>query len=268
MEGVLLQAQASRHGDKVFFCWRGHRHWVSDAAWLAENGFSWPADVQEVSPTLLEAFLPARNAPRSWGEGEWRNPPKISTSVMREICVSRLHGSGIEIGAGASPMPVPLSCDVRYVDKYDQDGLRKAVYEGQIVSDLIAPDIVASFEDLSVIADDSIDFVVTCHVIEHTWDPIGSMVGAWRKLKPGGSLVLVVPEMTRTFDQRRPLTRLDHLVEDYRNPDPTRLRDQHHFREFYSNAFQFQLSNTKQLGEQGGGSLPDPLSHVDLRHLR
>jgi hypothetical protein len=236
-EGVLLQSPGSRHGDKVFFCWRGRRHWVSDAAWLPENGFSWPVDVQQVSPGILDAFLPARNAPRSWGEREWRSPTTHNTSVMREICVSRLRGRGIEIGAGASPMPVPLFCDVQYVDMYDEDGLRKEVYAGQVASDLIAPDIVAPFEDLSVVPDSSVDFVVTCHVIEHSRDPIGSIAGAWRKLKTDGSLVLVVPEMTRTFDRDRALTPLDHLIEDYYAPDPTRLRDQDHFREFYSKAF-------------------------------
>ena len=236
-EGVILHAPDSRHGGKVFFCRRGLRHWITDASWLAENDFVWPTDVQKVDPPVLDAFLPGRNAARRWSRTEWKNPPRDNTLVMREISVSRLSGRGIEIGAGANPMPVPLNCTVRYADVYDADELRNQAYEGQILSDLIAPDIVASFEDLTAVPDNSINFVVTCHVIEHTWDPIGSMVGAWRKLRPGGSLVLVVPEITRTFDRHRRLTELDHLIEDYRNPDPTRVRDQEHFQEFYAKAF-------------------------------
>ena len=99
------------------------------------------------------------------------------------------------------------------------------------------PEIQAKFEDLSVIPDGSLDFVVSCHVIEHTRDPIGTIAGAWRKLRPGGSVVLVVPEMTRTFDKHRALTPLSHMVEDYRSVDPERLRDQAHFQEFYKKAF-------------------------------
>jgi hypothetical protein len=77
-----------------------------------------------------------------------------------------------------------------------------------------------------------VDFVVACHVIEHTTDPIGAIKGAWRKLRPGGSIVLVVPDMTRTFDRHRPVTSLRHMILDHEKPD--RMRDQEHFKEFYS----------------------------------
>jgi SAM-dependent methyltransferase len=185
----------------------------------------------------LDAFLLGRNAPRTWTETAWHFPLRTNYLAMREIAVSRLGGNGIEIGAGASPLPIPLRCHVRYVDLYDSEGLRQKTYIGHVITEIIEPDILAPFEDLAVVRDSSVDFVATCHVIEHTRDPIGAIAGAWRKLRPGGQIVLVVPEITRTFDRDRRLTTLDHLVEDYLHPDQLRLRDQEHFREFYSLAF-------------------------------
>jgi SAM-dependent methyltransferase len=237
LPGELLQSKASRHGHKIFYCKDGYRHWITDPAWIAENGFAWPADLREVSEDQIEALRVAQPAPRTWSEADRRVPPLHSTISMREIAVSQLKGTGIEVGAGTNPMPLPLHSQVRYVDLYDIEDLKREAYDGQASNDFVVPEIKAQFENLSIIPDSSLDFVVACHVIEHTRDPIGTIAGAWRKLRPGGSIVLVVPEMTRTFDRDRALTPLAHLVEDYRDPDLTRLRDQAHFQEFYEKAF-------------------------------
>lgn len=135
-------------------------------------------------------------------------------------------------------MPLPLDCKVRYVDIFDTSQLIDNFYEGQAVSDILEPDIVATFEDLTPIAPRSIDFVVACHVIEHTTDPIGAISRAWTKLRPGGSIVLVIPEITRTFDRSRELTSLEHLVKDFRDEAGRRERDKLHFQEFYLKAFE------------------------------
>ena len=180
--GALLQAPGSRHGDKVFFCRVGHRHWVADTGWFHDNDYRWPEDVHQVAPEVLDSFLPGRSAPRVWEEAAWRDPPRHSSLKMREVAVSRLHGSGIEVGAGASPLPVPLSCKVRYVDVFNAEELRRQIYAGQALADLIVPDIIAPFENLTPIPDGTLDFVVACHVIEHTRNPIGAIADAWRKI--------------------------------------------------------------------------------------
>jgi SAM-dependent methyltransferase len=146
--------------------------------------------------------------------------------------VSDLRGAGIEVGAGANPMPLPFSCSVRFVDFYDKSGLEENSYDGQHLNDIVRPDIVGTFEDLSGVQDDSLDFVVACHVIEHTRDPIGAIYNSYRKLRKGGTIALVIPDMTRTFDRDRERTQLSHLIDDFRAPD--RERDAAHFREFYS----------------------------------
>jgi hypothetical protein len=235
MTGVLLRSQGSRFGERVFFCADGHRHWVMDAEWLAQHGFRWPDDVQDVPEAVLEAFRPGRNAPRQWSPADRATPRATNVLVMREIMLSGLTGQGLEFGAGAAPMPVPLACRMRYADVFTIEQLRASSYEGQAPQDLVVPDLVASFEELEGVPAHSLDFIVGSHVIEHTSDPIGALIRGAAKLRPGGSIALAVPDMNRTFDRARPVTPLAHLIADFEAP--SRARDEENFREFYSLAF-------------------------------
>ena len=61
----------------------------------------------------------------------------------------------------------------------------------------------------------SLDFVISAHVIEHLFDPLRAIESALQVLRPGGTLLLVAPEMTRTWDRARPPTPLGHVIADY-----------------------------------------------------
>lgn len=68
--------------------------------------------------------------------------------------------------------------------------------------------------DLPEIGDGTYDAVIQSHVIEHLANPLRALA-AWRRvLRHGGELVMVVPHKEGTFDHRRPLTTLEHLVDD------------------------------------------------------
>ena len=59
------------------------------------------------------------------------------------------------------------------------------------------------------------DFLVSSHCLEHLANPISALKG-WRSvLNDGGDLIIVVPCAADTFDWKRPITTLDHLVSDY-----------------------------------------------------
>jgi SAM-dependent methyltransferase len=64
------------------------------------------------------------------------------------------------------------------------------------------------------VASHAYDAVLASHVVEHLADPVGA-VREWRRvLKPGGLLLLVVPHRDHTFDHRRPVTEVQHLLAD------------------------------------------------------
>lgn len=61
------------------------------------------------------------------------------------------------------------------------------------------------------------DFVLSSHVLEHIANPVLALMQWNRILKNQGFLVMVVPNGSKTFDHKRPVTTLTHLVEDYKN---------------------------------------------------
>ena len=65
--------------------------------------------------------------------------------------------------------------------------------------------------------------------------PLRALEQVYRKLKPGGRLVLVVPDMRRMFDCHRALTPLEHFIADYR--EPSAERDRQHYLEFFSKVY-------------------------------
>ena len=65
------------------------------------------------------------------------------------------------------------------------------------------------------IASASYDFVLSSHILEHCANPIQAL-SEWRRLlRDNGLLVLVLPDKRFTFDHRRPVTSLEHLIADF-----------------------------------------------------
>jgi ADP-heptose:LPS heptosyltransferase/predicted SAM-dependent methyltransferase len=56
-----------------------------------------------------------------------------------------------------------------------------------------AADIAAQADDLSMFADESMDFVFSSHVLEHMEDPAKTLSEWWRVIRPGGYLALYLP---------------------------------------------------------------------------
>ena len=59
------------------------------------------------------------------------------------------------------------------------------------------------------------DVVLSSHTLEHSANPLRALAEWRRVLRLGGTLVLVLPHKEGTFDRMRPVTSLEHLVEDY-----------------------------------------------------
>jgi SAM-dependent methyltransferase len=69
--------------------------------------------------------------------------------------------------------------------------------------------------DLRLISNESYDFVLSSHSLEHVANPLKALYEWRRVLKKGGVLLICLPEKHRSFDHRRPVTEFSHLVKDY-----------------------------------------------------
>lgn len=61
----------------------------------------------------------------------------------------------------------------------------------------------------------SYNFVLSSHALEHTANPILALSEWIRLLKDHGTLALIVPHKDGTFDHKRPVTTIEHLIEDF-----------------------------------------------------
>lgn len=151
----------------------------------------------------------------------------ISLAVRRRFA-SHLSGTGVEIGPGHVPFPVPPDVIVRYVDRWEP-GVNESLFPelGQAAG-FPKPDIVANLDldRLSTLAEGSQDFVIASHVLEHLANPIAMLVEIHRVLREDGLLILLLPDRHKTFDRERAPTPLSHLVDEFQR-DVTEVDDAH-----------------------------------------
>lgn len=74
---------------------------------------------------------------------------------------------------------------------------------------------IAEATDLGAIAPDSCDFVLASHTLEHVANPLRAAAEWLRVLNEEGALALVLPHKDGTFDHRRPVTTLAHMIRDF-----------------------------------------------------
>ena len=76
---------------------------------------------------------------------------------------------------------------------------------------------VQEAQNLKKISDNSYDFVISSHCLEHCANPIAALKEWKRVLKPNGHILILVPNKEYTFDHGRKVTNFEHLKEDYNN---------------------------------------------------
>src|SRR6185369_2946929 len=74
---------------------------------------------------------------------------------------------------------------------------------------------ILEITDLKPIMSDFYDFVISSHALEHTSNPLKALLEMRRVLKVGGILILVLPHKEGTFDHRRQVSTIEHLIDDY-----------------------------------------------------
>lgn len=148
--------------------------------------------------------------------GAGRDGPAIRDPldpVRRELSAEHLRGDGLEIGALHRPLWVSEQARVRYLDRLDIDQLA-GHYPEIDRAEMTPVDIVDDGETLASIEDDSLDFIIANHQLEHCENPLGSLRTHLCKVKTGGVLYYAIPDRRYTFDAERELVDFDHLVRD------------------------------------------------------
>lgn len=185
------------------------------------------------------------------------DPSTTALAVPRRLVAAAfLAGKGLEIGALHNPLPLPETAQARYVDRLDKPGLYEH-YPELRQFDLVPVDVIDDGERLTTIDDESEDFVIANHFLEHCEDPLTTLENLLRVVRPGGSIFMAVPDKRRTFDRDRTITPLEHLLDDrHRGADRSRG---HHYREWVTLV-------EPHFGRYGAGT-PEPVIAARIAEL-
>jgi SAM-dependent methyltransferase len=157
------------------------------------------------------------------------DPADDVNPAIRGLLTRFLIGAGVELGPGHHPMPMLFpDVTVRYVDRWDPEQNRALFPDVTDGSTFTTPDVIANLDvdRLSALADQSQDFVVASHLLEHLANPLAQLEDMHRVLKRGGVALIFLPDRRYTFDRKRLPTPLEHLIADYRD-HVTVVSDEH-----------------------------------------
>jgi len=125
-----------------------------------------------------------------------------------------LSGNGIEIGAMEFPLRVRKGVKVKYLDRISREK-QLEIFPNYKLNDLVKVDIIDNGELLKTIPNESQDFVIANHFIEHCENPFLTIENILRVLKHAGHVFMAIPNKDYTFDKNRKITSIKHLLKDY-----------------------------------------------------
>jgi SAM-dependent methyltransferase len=172
--------------------------------------------------------------PSGGSQGSY-DPIPMSTSGFRGGLTRHLVGSGIEVGPGHVPLVESNPwLTVRYLDRWEPDRNAELFPELEGAT-FPEPDLVVDLnrDALGPLPSMSEDFIVCSHVLEHLANPLRAIDDFHRVLRPGGTLLILLPDRRRTFDKDRFPTALEHIVADFEAGEVE--VDDEHIMEFIAN---------------------------------
>jgi GT2 family glycosyltransferase len=145
--------------------------------------------------------------------------------VRAFVAACYLKGAGVEIGASDAPLQLPPGVTAVSVD-ITRRPLPPSRFPNTAIPAPLPIDHVGTLDDMPSIEDQSMDFAVANHVLEHCENPIGAIEELLRVVRVGGIVYLAIPDKRHTFDHARDVTTLQHLIDDHRR-GPGRPRGEH-----------------------------------------
>lgn len=165
----------------------------------------------KVEPMLFSALSPALKSGKA--------------RVQRSLAAQKyLRGSGVEIGAFVQTIMTPKGSATVYVDQHPASYWRDTSYRDL---DIVDPDVIDDAKHLHAIPDARFDYLAAAHVLEHIDDPIEAMRNWLRVVKPGGYLLIAVPDKRFTPDRQRALTSFGHLLRDHIEGPQASVKEDH-----------------------------------------
>jgi len=134
--------------------------------------------------------------------------------IRNDYASHYITGDGYEIGAQNSPVSCNHACKILYIDYLSK---RESSQKYDIPeNECVEVDIVADANNLDAIPSDSASFIIANHVLEHSPNPIGAILGWLRILEAKGRLFLTLPNYkSNEFDFEKIPTPINHFERDY-----------------------------------------------------
>ena len=135
----------------------------------------------------------------------------------RKIGYQLLSGHGLEIGALHEKASLPSRCSVEYCDAISKEQAMKLFPEIKH-HQLVDVKYICNLDEqgLAIFKDNTYDFVILSHVIEHVANPVNVVKELFRVVKPGGIVLIAAPDKNYTFDRKREITSFQHLLNEYK----------------------------------------------------
>jgi SAM-dependent methyltransferase len=128
-----------------------------------------------------------------------------------------LVGEGLDLGPWHEPFFSPNG-NTKTVERYSLRDLKVNFADLPVeeLAKLQEPDFVCDFDKdfLAEFDDDSYDFIVASHLLEHVAQPFLLVSDIYRVLKNDGILLIALPDLRNTFDNRRIPMDFEHFKKD------------------------------------------------------
>lgn len=150
---------------------------------------------------------------------------KIKNSrFWMEFCVSQylkeanFDGKGLEVGGPSRIFSgIYHNCVCDGVNYSDNTIWGKVLSEYRYEETILGKQYICDATDMYIIKNNLYDFLLSSNNLEHIANPLKAMEEFARVVKPGGNIVILVPNKKYTFDHARKYTTFEHLLNDYKN---------------------------------------------------
>lgn len=138
--------------------------------------------------------------------------------LSRKEVVARCTGTGVELGPGPNPQVLrSAETNVLYVEQKAPEEWAKLYgesYRAKFDPEQIPYYVVGDAHQVPAQAD-SLDFIFSSHVFEHLANPLGHLQMWSEKLRPGGEVVMVVPDYIGSKDFIASASTIDELRSEF-----------------------------------------------------